>query len=163
MTTPRDTSSTPSARRTARAWESLFRTQVTLMRRFQSDDVWRKLTMREYDVLYNLSRAPGGLRLRDLNENILMAQSSLSRMVDRLEARGLVSRSVASDDGRGTVVTLTDAGKQLQRETGREHVRTMEHYLGTALDDDELDTLTGILDRLRAAQADIPDWDRDER
>jgi len=131
------------------------------MRRFQSDDVWRKLTMREYDVLFSLSRAPDGLRLRDLNENILMAQSSLSRMVDRLEARGLVSRSVASDDARGTVVTLTDAGRELQRETGRLHVRTMEQYVGSALDEDELETLTRLLDRLRAAQADIPDWQRD--
>lgn len=161
MTTPRDSSTAPSARQAARAWESLFRTQVTLMRRFQSDDVWRKLTMREYDVLFSLSRAPDGLRLRDLNENILMAQSSLSRMVDRLEARGLVSRSVASDDARGTVVTLTDAGRELQRETGRLHVRTMEQYVGSALDEDELETLTRLLDRLRAAQADIPDWQRD--
>ena len=159
MTTPIEHSPTPAARRTARAWESLFRTQVALMRRFQADDVWHRLTMREYDVLYNLSRAPDGLRLRDLNENILMAQSSLSRMVDRLEARGLVTRSVASDDARGTVVALTDAGRQLQRQTGREHVRAMEHYLGLALDDDELDTLTRILDRLRSAQTDIPDWD----
>ena len=161
MTTPRDSSTAPSARQAARAWESLFRTQVTLMRRFQSDDVWRKLTMREYDVLFSLSRAPDGLRLRDLNENILMAQSSLSRMVDRLEARGLVSRSVASDDARGTVVTLTDTGRELQRETGRLHVRTMEQYVGSALDEDELETLTRLLDRLRAAQADIPDWQRD--
>jgi len=161
VTTPRDSSTAPSARQAARAWESLFRTQVTLMRRFQSDDVWRKLTMREYDVLFSLSRAPDGLRLRDLNENILMAQSSLSRMVDRLEARGLVSRSVASDDARGTVVTLTDAGRELQRETGRLHVRTMEQYVGSALDEDELETLTRLLDRLRAAQADIPDWQRD--
>jgi len=161
VTTPRDSSTAPSARQAARAWESLFRTQVTLMRRFQSDDVWRKLTMREYDVLFSLSRAPDGLRLRDLNENILMAQSSLSRMVDRLEARGLVSRSVASDDARGTVVTLTDTGRELQRETGRLHVRTMEQYVGSALDEDELETLTRLLDRLRAAQADIPDWQRD--
>jgi DNA-binding MarR family transcriptional regulator len=157
-TTQRDTSATPHARQAARAWESLFRAQVTLMRRFLADDTWDELNMREYDVLYNLSTAPGGgLRLRDLNENVLMAQSSLSRMVERLEGRGLVERSVPSDDARGTVVTLTDRGRRLQRETGAEHVRTIERYVGDALDADDLEALTRILDRLRAAQAQIPD------
>jgi DNA-binding MarR family transcriptional regulator len=149
---------TTNARRAAEAWESLFRTQVTLMRRFRADDIWQDVTIGEYDVLYTLASGPAdGMRLRDLNENILLAQSSLSRMVDRLAARGLVRRTAAADDARGTVVSLTEEGRRLQRATGRAHVRTIERYVGEALEPDELDTLAGLLDKLRAAQARIPD------
>ncbi len=155
--TSAETTVTTNARRATAAWESLFRTQVALMRRFRADDIWHDLTMGEYDVLYTLSTGPGdGMRLRDLNENILLAQSSLSRMVDRLAERGLVRRSVAADDARGTVVSLTDEGRRLQRTTGRAHVRTIERYVGEALDPDELAELARLLDKLRAAQARIP-------
>lgn len=159
MTPPDDeTRPAPDVRLAAEAWESLFRAQVTLMRRFQADDIWRDLSMREYDVLFTLSRAPGGeLRLRDLNEGMLIAQSSLSRMVERLEGRGLVSRSVPTDDARGTLVRLTADGARRQRETGLAHVRTIAEYVGQALPPDELERLRDGLDRLRAAQADLPD------
>src|SRR3954470_5024839 len=145
------------ARAAAEAWESLFRAQVTLMRRLQADDIWGDLSMREYDVLFTLSRCPDGLRIRDLNAYVLLSQPSLSRLVDRLEAAGLVRRDVVPDDARGTTVTLTDAGAALQRELGRRHVRTIQRYVGAALDDDELATLRRLTDKLRAAQAGIPD------
>lgn len=152
---PRPTART---RAVAETWEALFRAQVTLARRFLADDIWEELSMREYDVLFTLRRAPGGaLRLRDLNEGILLSQPSLSRMVERLEQRGLVERCAAADDARGTVVRLTEEGRRLQTLIGRRHVRTIEEYVGGALDDDELDTLRTLLDKLRAAQAEIPD------
>ncbi len=152
-----ETTVTTNARRAAETWESLFRTQVALMRRFRADDIWHDLTIGEYDVLYSLASGPeGGMRLRDLNEKILLAQSSLSRMVDRLAERGLVRRSAAADDARGTVVSLTEEGRRLQRRTGRAHVRTIERYVGEALDPDELAELARLLDKLRAAQSRIP-------
>ncbi|GAB4086771.1 helix-turn-helix domain-containing protein [Myceligenerans cantabricum] len=147
----------PTAREAAEAWESLFRTQVTLMRRLLADDIWDELSMREYDVLFTLSGDDGSMRLRDLNESILMAQSSLSRLVDRLERRGLVRREAAPEDGRGVKVVLTDAGVGLQREVGRRHVRSISHYVGSAMRADDLANLRALLDKLRAAQSGIPD------
>src|SRR6478736_4026267 len=73
-------------RAAAVAWEELFRAQVAIMRRLQRDPIWDRLTLREYDVLFTLSRAPEGLRLRDLGELSLLSQPSLSRMVEQLEA-----------------------------------------------------------------------------
>ncbi|WP_265523502.1 MarR family winged helix-turn-helix transcriptional regulator [Oerskovia flava] len=145
------------ARAATETWESLFRAQVTIMRRLQEDDIWHELTMREYDVLFTLTLCPGtGARLRELNQHILLTQPSLSRMVERLEQRGLVERSTPPDDARGTVVRLTPEGARLQKEIGRRHVRTIETYVGGALDDAELAELRTLLDKLRAAQADIP-------
>jgi DNA-binding MarR family transcriptional regulator len=160
MTTSPGTRAAASAREAAQTWESLFRAQVALMRRLLADDIWHDLNIREYDVLYTLSTAPGGaLRLRELGEGMLVAQSSVSRMVDRLEARGLVTRSVPADDARGTLVTLTAEGRRLQRATGAEHVRSIAHYVAGALDAAELAELAALLDKLRGAQADIPDRD----
>ncbi|WP_454043095.1 MarR family winged helix-turn-helix transcriptional regulator [Cellulosimicrobium sp. Marseille-Q8652] len=146
-----------SARLAVETWESLFRAQVALMRRLQSDPVWDDLTMREYDVLFSLTKGPAeGMRLRDLNALILLSQPSLSRMVERLERRGLVDRSADPGDARGTVVRLTERGADRQRVIGRAHARAIATYVGGALDDDELEALGALLERLRAAQRTIP-------
>ena len=72
------------------AWEALFRVQSTLLRRFAEQDVWGGLSVREYDVLYTLSRSPQGrCRLGELSEDVYLPQPSLSRLVDRLARRGL--------------------------------------------------------------------------
>ena len=148
-----------SAREAAEAWESLFRAQVTVMRRLLADDIWGDLSMREYDVLFTLALAPHQtLRLRELNENILMAQSSLSRMVERLEKRGLVRRQPSPEDGRGVLVGLTEEGAATQKELGRRHVRSIAHYVGPAMDAKDLARLRRLADTLRAAQASIDDF-----
>jgi DNA-binding MarR family transcriptional regulator len=150
-----------SPRLAVETWESLFRAQVALVRRMQDDPVWDELSMREYDVLFSLTKGPdAGMRLRDLNALILLSQPSLSRMVERLDHRGLVSRTVDPADARGTLVRLTARGAAVQREIGRAHARAIAAYVGGALADDELATLGALLDRLRAAQAGIPPVDR---
>lgn len=148
----------PGTREAAEAWESLFRAQVALMRRFQRDDVWGDLSIREYDVLFTLAGCPDGTaRLKDLGENSLLTQPSLSRMVERLELDGLVRRGPVEGDARGVAVSLTDEGARVQREIGRRHVRSIRRLVGGALDADELATLQSLTDKLRAAQATIPD------
>jgi DNA-binding MarR family transcriptional regulator len=145
------------ARAAAEAWESLFRAQVALMRRFDADDIWGDLSMREYDVLFTLSRCDGAaLRMVELNEHILLSQPSLSRMVDRLVERGLVAREPAVGDRRGVLVRLTAAGVGAQRQIGRLHTATIARYVGGALDAQELATLQRLTDKLRHAQTGIP-------
>lgn len=147
-------------RAAATAWEELFRAQVAIMRRLQRDPIWDRISLREYDVLFTLSTAPDGLRLRDLGESSLLSQPSLSRMVERLEDAGWVRRAPAPGDGRGVVVALTEAGAALQREVGRRHVQAIAHYVGGALAGEDLAELTRVAGALRGAQAGIPDLDR---
>ena len=92
--------SSPSAssavRLAAETWESLFRSQVAVMRKLQAGPAFKSLPVKEYDVLFTLSRCPSGqLRLNEINDKVLLSQSSLSRLVDRLEKRGLVERTTA--------------------------------------------------------------------
>jgi DNA-binding MarR family transcriptional regulator len=139
------------------AWEALFRSQVSLMRRFSADDIWDPISLREYDVLYTLSRCTGlKLRLHDLNTEILLSQPSLSRLCERLEKLGYVVREPDPADKRGTIVVLTEHGSALQREIGRKHAIRIRRYVGSALSDEELTTLEALCTKLRLAQADIP-------
>ncbi|HWO65277.1 MAG TPA: MarR family winged helix-turn-helix transcriptional regulator [Umezawaea sp.] len=142
----------------AESWEALFRAQSALLRRFAADDVWDPISLREYDVLFTLSRCPDHrARLRDLNREVLLSQPSLSRMVERMETAGLVTREPDRTDGRGTVVALTEAGAAMQRTVGRRHTASIRRYVGPALDDEELRTLQRLCDKLRLAQRSIPD------
>ncbi|MDQ0677931.1 DNA-binding MarR family transcriptional regulator [Arthrobacter pascens] len=134
----------------AETWESLFRAQVAVMRKLQAAPAFRKLALNEYDVIFTLSRCPSGwLRLNELNDNVLLSQSSLSRLVERLEKRGLVARMPAPDDGRGVLLKLTPEGAALQKEIGREHVRDISGLLGPALTAAEQKELKRLTDKLR--------------
>ena len=65
-----------------------------------------------YDVLLELERG-GPLRPRDLQDRLLLAQYNLSRLLDRMEAEGLVTRERCSDDARCQWVRATDAGEAI--------------------------------------------------
>lgn len=136
-------------RLSAETWEALFRAQVGVMRRLQKDPAFRQLSMREYDVLFNLTRCPTGwLRLNELNEHVLVSQPSLSRMVERLEARGLLQRRPAPGDQRGVLIGLSERGREVQRSMGRAHVREIHRILGAALDEEELKELKALTEKL---------------
>ncbi|MEV7133012.1 MarR family winged helix-turn-helix transcriptional regulator [Arthrobacter sp. NPDC093128] len=136
----------------AETWESLFRAQVAVMRRLQSGPAFKELAVNEYDVLFTLSRCPSGwLRLNELNDNVLLSQSSLSRLVERLEKRGLVERMPAPQDGRGVLLKLTDAGRDLQKQIGREHVRDITALITPALTASEQRELLRLTEKLRGA------------
>ena len=89
------------------AWEAMLSAHAVLMKQFAAEDVWADVTMREYDVLYTLSKCDEPVRLGELHRHVLLSQPALSRMVDRLVARGLVERQADLADGRGVRLSLT--------------------------------------------------------
>lgn len=132
------------------AWEALYRAQVTVMRRLQRQEEFADLSMREYDVLFNLARTDDrGIRLNELNESVLLTQSSLSRMLERLEAKGLVYRWQDPQDLRGLRISLTEDGQHLQRRIAEHFDRHVHELMATGLDPEELRILTRLSDRLR--------------
>ena len=135
------------------AWEALLFAHASLMRGFAAEDVWADFTMKEYDVLYTLSKCPAPISLTELNRHVLLSQPALSRMVDRLAGRGLVGREVDQDDRRGVRLSLTPAGRELQRRVGRQHARDVARALRGALDAGELRQLEAIGRKLAARPA----------
>lgn len=132
------------------AWESLFRAQVSVMRALAHDFPSHDLSFNEYDVLFNIARAPErAIRLRDLTRHVLLTQPSVSRLVDRLVGRGLVSKCPEPTDGRGSMIRLTDDGLDLFRRVAVEHMASITEVVGSRLDHDELTRLAELCDKLR--------------
>jgi DNA-binding MarR family transcriptional regulator len=133
------------------AWEALLSAHARLMRQFAAEDIWQDLSMREYDVLYTLSKCSEPLRIGELHRHVLLSQPALSRMVDRLVERGFVERCPDLADGRGIRLSLTDAGGDKQRQIGRRHARSVARALTLELSADELRELSTIGWKLAAA------------
>ncbi|WP_062388367.1 MarR family winged helix-turn-helix transcriptional regulator [Demequina iriomotensis] len=138
------------------AWEAAFHAHSTLMRRFTAEDVWDGLTMREYDVLYTLSKCDTPQRLGDLGSHVLLSQPGLSRLVDRLVDRGLVARCADPRDARAANLTLTEEGRATQRRIGRAHGASVAAAMTARLSDEEL----ALLESLSRKLATDPDKDR---
>ena len=129
------------------AWEALLSAHAVLMKELAAEDIWGEVSMREYDVLYALSKCRGSLRLSELNRHVLLSQPALSRLVDRLSDRGFVGRRPDPADGRGVCLSLTDAGRAAQRSVGRRHARSVAQAM-TGLDPSELAQLEQICQKL---------------
>ena len=133
------------------AWEQMLAAYGTLMRQFSAEDIWSEVSMREYDVLYALSKCPAPMRLSELNRHVLLSQPALSRLVDRLAERGLVDRCTDPADGRGIRLSLTTAGREVQRQVGRNHARTVAQAMTAGLTHEELGQLEALCRKLAAA------------
>jgi DNA-binding MarR family transcriptional regulator len=126
------------------AWEALFRAQMTIGRELEAGEVWGELVPREYGVLYALSGAPDGLRITELLDDVLLTQPGMSRLVARLESRGLVERLDDPDDGRACRVRLTAAGVKAQRRVGLAHGRHVAELMTRALSREQLEQLRDL-------------------
>ncbi len=138
------------------AWESLFRAQHEIFAEISSDFVATVLSQSEYDVLLTVTRAPNmTARLRDVTALMLVSQPSVSRLVDRMVARGLVTKHVDPHDGRGALVSATAAGAGAFRQLASTHASTVAARMAV-LSDDELAQLLALTARLREGDATTP-------
>src|SRR5438045_8718831 len=93
------------------AWDAFLRAHATLMRRLEVDLAQGTgLALADFDVLAQLARAGGALRMTELAARALISRSGMTRRVARLVEEGLVRRADADTDARGVILGLTDAG-----------------------------------------------------
>ncbi|RWA68975.1 MarR family winged helix-turn-helix transcriptional regulator [Mesorhizobium sp.] len=103
-----------------------------------------------YDVLHELAEAgEGGLRPFELIDRVLLAQYNVSRLLARLEADGLVEKLPVSDDGRGQTVRITPSGREMRRRIWAIYGASIADLMGDRLSAKDLETLAGLLARLR--------------
>ncbi|RKN43235.1 MarR family transcriptional regulator [Streptomyces hoynatensis] len=90
------------------------------------------LPLSEFRALCALSREDAGpaLRMGELADRIGLKDSTVTRLVGRLEARGLAARATTAEDGRAVAASITPAG----RERHAEAAPTYRAVLGEALD-----------------------------
>ena len=136
-------------RRGLDAWASLLQAHATLIRRLESDlERETGLALSDFDVLAQLARAGGDLRMTELAARALISRSGMTRRVARLVDEGLVRRADDAADGRGVVVALTDAGIARLVETAPAHARGISKLFVVPLDDQELEILERALGKV---------------
>jgi DNA-binding MarR family transcriptional regulator len=132
------------------AWIALMRAQHTAMSRIER--AFRDAGLPPhawYDALWELDRTEReGLRPYEIERRMLVAQSNVSRLIDRLEARGLAERRPCEGDGRGQIVAITQAGRDLRRRMWPVYAAAIEAAVGAPLDAEEPEQLTRILAKL---------------
>lgn len=102
-----------------------------------------------YDVLLELRREPEkALRPADIEQRILLAQYNVSRLIDRLEAAGYVTKRKSETDGRSVLVHLTASGEELLDRMWPAYSAALERHFARRFEDGETAELARLLGRL---------------
>jgi DNA-binding MarR family transcriptional regulator len=103
-------------------------------------------TPAQFDIIATLGRTPG-MTFKQLGEQTLITKGTLTGVVDRLEARGIVRRVGSRSDARSTIVVLTRKGEAEFERVFHEHIAYLERAF-TVLGRGEMDRLDALLARL---------------
>jgi len=137
-----------------RAWRAYIRLAQLLMRQLDRDLHPFGLSAHDYEILVELSEAPGHrLRMTELADRTTQSRSRLSHQVSRMETKGLVSREDCEGDKRGTFAVLTANGEAAIKTVAPSHVASVRAHFIDQVAPGDLTTLTDacepVLDRLR--------------
>ncbi|WP_405951905.1 MarR family transcriptional regulator [Streptomyces prunicolor] len=110
------------------------------------------LSAADYALLAPLSEAAGGvLRARELGAEVDWERSRLSHQISRMEKRGLVTREPCADDARGSMVRLTEKGREMIEAAAPTHVETVRRLFFDPLNSDEVRLFGDFLNRILGA------------
>ncbi|TQM39134.1 MarR family winged helix-turn-helix transcriptional regulator [Pseudonocardia cypriaca] len=103
------------------------------------------LSVVEYTVLDTLARQDGWhMRMQQLARAAALSHSATTRLVNRLENRGLLSRYLCADDRRGIYSQITEQGRELLERARPVHDATLKEALDAAGSVPELDRLVEL-------------------
>jgi DNA-binding MarR family transcriptional regulator len=141
------TTKTPAS---AAAFEKLLGAHSSLTRDLEAGLVASHgLTINDYGCLLLLSRAgEEGMRRIDLANELQLSPSGITRLLDRLEDQGFVGKGECATDARVSYAILTDAGMAKLKDAWTAHVDAVDRRVGAALSEEEIQTLTDLLERL---------------
>jgi DNA-binding MarR family transcriptional regulator len=135
-------------------WRGLMRVVMSLPRHLDGDLVRAVgITANEYLTLMSLSEAPGReLRMTDLANETALSPSRITRLVNELQARGLVTKRASAEDGRGNLASLTSDGLAKLGAAWGVHVSSVRalvfDHLDPATMSDAAQTLSDVAARL---------------
>lgn len=132
------------------AWRSFLRAHARIVRVLESELVAEHpLSLGGYDVLVQLAEAPERrLRMAELADAVLLSRSGVTRLVDRLEVAGMVTRERFTGDGRGVVAVLTTKGVDTLREAAGTHLAGVVRHFVDHFDAEELAAFGELCSRL---------------
>ncbi|MEV6793405.1 MarR family transcriptional regulator [Streptomyces sp. NPDC051320] len=150
------TATDPALTALAQGWCALSllhgRIETHIERRLQAQ---HGLSVREYSLLDVLSRQHndegGHLQMKQVADAVVLSQSATTRLVTRLEDRGLLSRYLCPTDRRGIYTDVTEAGLELLEEARPTHNAALRAALDEAATNPELAPLVRAVEATRPA------------
>lgn len=132
------------------AWRKFLVAHATLIECIEKDLAASELPpLSWYDILFALSEAPGcKLRLHELAQAVLLSRSNITRLVDRLEKAGLLTREQCKSDRRGALAVMTDDGHVMMERMWAVYESGIVHYFACHLDETDVKLFTKILNRM---------------
>jgi DNA-binding MarR family transcriptional regulator len=132
------------------AWRGFLRAHAEIVRGLDDDlRAGHGLPLTSYEVLLYLADAPEQrLRMAELAASLLLSQSGVTRLVDRLERDGLVRRERCDSDGRGYFAVLTPRGMDRFRDARPTHLAGVRRRFLDRLSEDEQRSLRTAWERL---------------
>ena len=129
------------------AWRLMMEKYQDFMTRFEHEFRARhELSANEFDVLINASTS-AQVRHRDLLRSLVISRSALSRLLGKLEGRGLVTQEPDPEDHRGVLVALTEEGLRLCDEAAATNAEIiLDGFAG--LTDPEADVIFELVSKI---------------
>ena len=137
--------------REMKAWRSYIIASRRMLEALDSDLAGFELTMADYEVLAQLSDAPGRkLRMSELAEIAIVSKSRLSHRMKVMEAAGWVKREECPEDRRGYFAVMTDKGFKAIEKAAPTHVGSVRNRFLDHLTVKDQEDLAKIFDRVQS-------------
>jgi DNA-binding MarR family transcriptional regulator len=132
------------------AWRTFLFAHAQVRRRLERElQAEQSMSLGEYEVLLHLAySSERRLRMSELADRMVLSRSGATRLVDRLEAAGLLERATCDTDRRGQWAQLTPAGYERLRSASPTHLRGIAEHFLDRIPADELESLRGTLQRV---------------
>lgn len=136
------------------AWRAFLNAHAVVISRIERELAEAgQLPLTSYDVLVALSEAPGcRLRMYELANAVVLSRSGLTRLVDRLETEGLLTRERSGGDRRGAFAVLTQRGAAALLAAWPIYAHGIAAHFARYLTDAEVSVLTAALERVDAGE-----------
>lgn len=132
------------------AWTSLVRAQQVLLDKIENELKTNDLPSLDwYDILWALENTSGGrLRLNDIGKIVLLNKYNVTRLINRLEKNGLVSKENCSQDGRGVFACITPKGKKIRKKMWHFYRKVLYNSFLSNYSEDELIQMSSLMKRV---------------
>ncbi|MCQ6279499.1 MarR family transcriptional regulator [Bacillus sp. EB600] len=124
----------------------LMQTSKAIQERIGEEMNKNKLGITEFSVLEVLYHK-GRQTIHQIGKSILISSGSMTYVIDKLEKKGLLSRSPCPDDRRVIFVALTDAGIDLMKKVMPKHQEMINNMFGS-LTDEDAQTMVSLLKKV---------------
>lgn len=108
------------------------------------------ITLPRFDLMAQLDKAPGGMKLGELSQRLMVSNGNITGLVERLVEQGLLDRQPAPNDRRTQLVKLTAEGRRVFRAMAAAHEDWIAD-LFAELSSSERETLMRLLGKAKAS------------